>query len=124
HRREIGVALELLTLAARHVDRSAAGLGEIGDAAEGVEVPVRDQNRRATRLQALELGAQLRRVAAGIDDRSLRRFVACPYDVAVCSEQAQLVSVHSKVHAGECNGAPKRARVASCSTGSSTRSRR
>ena len=61
--RELRVALEPVALALGHVDRRAGALGEVGDAAEVVEVPVRDQDRRAARAAAgrARAGARPRR---------------------------------------------------------------
>ena len=49
HRRELGVTLEPVALALGHVDRSAGSLGEVGDTAYVVEVPMGDEDRDARR---------------------------------------------------------------------------
>ena len=71
--RELRVALEPLALALRHPDLGAGSLGEVGDAAEVVEVPVRDQDPGARGAEPRELEPQVGRVPAGIDHRALGR---------------------------------------------------
>ena len=66
--RELGVALEAIAFSFGHVDGSAGRLGEVGDAANVVEMPVRDQDGGAGRAEPAELNAELRRLAARVDD--------------------------------------------------------
>ena len=103
-RRELRVALEPLALALRHPDLRAGSLGEVGDAAEMVEVPVRDQDPDARGAEPRELEPQVGRVAAGIDDRALGRAALAPDDVAVRLQRAELVSVDRERHRGESSG--------------------
>ena len=103
-RGELGVALEPVALSLRHVHGSAGSLGQVGDAADVVEVAVRDQDRAAGRAEPRELEAQLGGVAAGIDDDRLGRVAARAHDVAVRLQRAERVCVDDDGHAGECNG--------------------
>ena len=54
--RELRGSLEQVALALRHPDGRAGALGEVGDAADVVEVAVRDEDpgARGTRLRELE----------------------------------------------------------------------
>ena len=98
--------LEQLALALGHVHGCAGRLGEVGDAPEVVEVPVRDQDRGAARAHAGELEPELRGIAAGVDDDRLGRAPVGPDDVAVRPERAELVRVDRERHqAGESNRA-------------------
>ena len=102
---ELGVALEAVALTFGHVDRRTGALGEIGDAAEMVEVPVRDQDRGAARAEPRELETQLGRLAAWIDDDCGRRAAVRAHDVTVRLQRSQRKAIDDDVHAGECNGA-------------------
>ena len=99
-----GVPLEPVALALGHVDRRAGALREVGDAAEVVEVAVRDQDRGARRAAPGELQPQLGGVAARVDDDRLRRAAVGADDVAVRLERPERVAVDDEAHAGECNG--------------------
>ncbi len=81
---------------------SAPGsLREIGDAAEVVEVPVRDEDRGARRAEPRELEAQRGRVAARVDDGGLGRVAVRADDVAVRLQRSERVSVDDERHRGE-----------------------
>src|SRR4029077_11846206 len=103
-RRQLGEALEPLPLSLRHPDLRTRSLGEVGDAAEMVEVAVRDEDPRAGGAEPRELEAGARRIPAGIDDRALRCASLAPDDVAVRLERTELVSVDRKRHRGESSG--------------------
>ena len=55
--RELREALEPLALALRHPDLGTGSLGEVGDPAEMVEVPVGDQDPHTGRIEACKLEA-------------------------------------------------------------------
>ena len=100
---ELGIALETVALALRHGDGRTGSLGEIRDAAEMVEMAVRDQDGRAARPHPRELEPQLGRVAAGVDDRRVARAAVGANDVAVGLERSQRIPVDDDGHAGESN---------------------
>ena len=95
-RRELREALESLPLSLRHPDLGAGPLCEVGDAAEVVEMPVGDQDRGAGGAEPGELEAQVRRVAAGVDDCAFGGTALAADDVAVRLERTELVSVHGQ----------------------------
>ena len=97
-RRELGVALEALALALRHPDLGPGSLGEVGDAAQVVEVPVRDQDPGAGGAEPRELETQVGGVAAGIDHGALGGAAPLPDDVAVRLERTERVSVDGQRH--------------------------
>ena len=96
---------EQRSLILRHVDRCAGAFREIGDAAEVVPVPVRNQNRDAARLHPGELETQACCIATRIDDDSFGRSALSADDVAVRPDRAELVPVDDECHGAiECNG--------------------
>ena len=103
-RRELRKTLQALALPFRHPHFGAGSLGKVGDAAKVVEVPVRDENCGAGRVEPRELQAELRRVAARIDHRALRRAALTPHDVTVRLKRTERVSVHCERHRGESSG--------------------
>src|SRR5436305_5957643 len=103
-RRELRVALESLPLSLRHPDLRTGPLREVGDTAEVVEVPVRDEDASARSAEPRELEAQVRGVSPWVDHRALRGAALAPDDVAVRLEGAELVSVDRQRHGGESSG--------------------
>ena len=114
-RRKLRVALEPLPLALRHPDLRPGSLGEVGDAAEMVEMTVRDQDPGARGAEPGELEPQVGRVPAGIDHRALGRAALAPDDVAVRLQRAELESVDGERHRGESSGS-----VVRCPAGAGT----
>ena len=101
-----GRRLQLLALALGHVHGCTGPLGEVGDAPEVVEVPVRDQDRGAAGAHARELETELGGIAAGVYDNRLRDTAIGPDDVAVRPQRAELVRVDRERHqAAESNRA-------------------
>ena len=96
--REVRVLLEQGALALGHPDGRAGALGQVGDAAEVVEVAVRDQDPGAGRAHAGELETQVGRVAARVDHGRLGRAAGDADDVAVGLERAEPVRVDDDAH--------------------------
>ena len=127
-RREFRVALEPLALAFGHPDLGAGSLREVGDAADVVEVPVRDEDPRARRAEPRELEAKVGRVPPGSMTTALGRAAVAADDVAVRVEGAELVPVDREWHGGESSAAlvsrsPGAGKLRPCATGSFQRSR-
>ncbi len=71
-----------------------------------VEMSVRDEDPRARRAKPGQLETEVRRVAAGIDDRALGRVAIAADHVAVGVERTKPVSVDREWHGGESSAAP------------------
>src|SRR5262245_23783141 len=63
-RRKLRESLEPFALALRHPDLGPRALGEVGDTAEVIEMPVRDEDPCAGRAEPRELEAKVGRIAA------------------------------------------------------------
>ena len=90
--------LQRVDLAARRPDLGAGSLGERRDAADVVDVGVRDEDPGGARAHAGELEPERRRVVARIDHRRLRRAALGADDVAVRLERSHHEAVDDERH--------------------------
>ena len=91
-------ALEQRALALGHVHRRARPFGEIRDAEEVVEVPVRHEDPDTACAEARQRETQLGRVTARIDDDGLVAAYGCPHDVAVGAHRSERQLVDAERH--------------------------
>ena len=96
-RDEVVHPLEQHPLVLGHVHGRARPLRQVGDAAEVIPVPVRDEDRGAAGAEARELEPDLGRVAARIDDDRLVR-AGPPDEVAVRPDRAELEARDVQAH--------------------------
>jgi hypothetical protein len=90
--------LEQRALVLGHVHRRARSLGEVGDGAEMVPVPVRDQDRRAAGAEAGQLETKASSVVAGIHDDRLGGAALGAHHVTVGAGAAERIRVDDKSH--------------------------
>ena len=91
-------ALEQRALALGHVHRRARPFGEIGDAQQVVEVPVRHEDPGTACAETRQRQTQLGRVAARIDDDGLVGADGRSHDVAVRAHRSERQLVDAERH--------------------------
>src|SRR5204863_3442891 len=97
-RNEAVDVLQQRALVLGHMDRRAGALRQVGDAAEMIPVPVRDQDRRTARPESGELEAQARCLGAGIDDDRLGRAALGANDVTVRPGASEWICIDDEAH--------------------------
>ena len=89
---------ERLDLARRSPHLCAAAIGKGGHAADVIDVGVRDENPARGRAHPGKVEAEVRRIVARVDHRSLRRAALGAHDVAVALERPHHEAVDDKRH--------------------------
>ena len=87
-----------LELAGRRPDLRARAVRQGGDAADVVDVGVRDEDRRRGRAHSREVETQVGRVVAGVDDHGFSRAALGAHDVTVALEGPHHEAVDDERH--------------------------